>query len=399
MGAGRKTETFYASANPNSMALRAPGNNSIFPGFRNLQKSDLGGVIFGCKNGTMEECLTKQLFGLPAMHYSYIRNIDAGLPLFLFNYSDRQMHGIFEAAGPGHTNIDPYAWSDDGTARTPYPAQVRIFTKTPCLPLSEPQFKKVIGDNYFRSSHFWFELDRAQTKKLISLFTPAYSGYVPLSVPPVDKPPTTLRTAQPNISYKNTLLTHLNPSNPASAPAQDNGSPSKAGPSDIEVRDNWEVQDTWGNQGEWEGNYNNDAESGLDAVYDNNDLGFEPTRFCGASGSGFDEQTVLNRLRALALEREEQIACASENLGNEHALDAEPKVQVPGEPLGISHLQLPQSNVNHELIYKLASVNSTERYDPREGYWARLPSMTERRGCLSLGSNLKTNMYMQRGKE
>lgn len=58
------------------------------------------------------------------MHYSYIRNIDAGLPLFLFNYSDRQMHGIFEAAGPGQTNIDPYAWSDDGTARTPYPAQV-----------------------------------------------------------------------------------------------------------------------------------------------------------------------------------------------------------------------------------------------------------------------------------
>lgn len=58
------------------------------------------------------------------MHYSYIRNIDPGLPLFLFNYSDRQMHGIFEAAGPGQTNIDPYAWSDDGTARTPYPAQV-----------------------------------------------------------------------------------------------------------------------------------------------------------------------------------------------------------------------------------------------------------------------------------
>lgn len=64
MGAGRKTETFYASANPNSVALGAPGNNSIFPGFRNLQKSDLGGVIFGCKNGTMEECLTKQLFGM-----------------------------------------------------------------------------------------------------------------------------------------------------------------------------------------------------------------------------------------------------------------------------------------------------------------------------------------------
>jgi Development and cell death domain len=58
------------------------------------------------------------------MHSSYIRNIDPGLPLFLFNYSDRHMHGIFEAAGPGGMNIDPYAWSDDGSARTPFPAQV-----------------------------------------------------------------------------------------------------------------------------------------------------------------------------------------------------------------------------------------------------------------------------------
>lgn len=30
---------------------------------RNLQKSYLGGVIFGCKNSTIKECLAKQLFG------------------------------------------------------------------------------------------------------------------------------------------------------------------------------------------------------------------------------------------------------------------------------------------------------------------------------------------------
>lgn len=30
---------------------------------RNLQKSHLGGVIFGCKKSTIKECLAKQLFG------------------------------------------------------------------------------------------------------------------------------------------------------------------------------------------------------------------------------------------------------------------------------------------------------------------------------------------------
>lgn len=167
--------------------------------------------------------------------------------------------------------------------------------------------------------------------------------------PSVDIPPTSQRNAQLNISYKQTLLNHLNPSNSASAPAQDNGSPSKEVAGDREMRGNYEVQDTWANQVEWEENYNNDAESGLDAVYDNNDLGFGPIQFA-ASGSGFDEQTVLNKLRALALEREELIGCASESLENELALNAEPKVlQVLVERSGISHLHLAQFNGNHEV--------------------------------------------------
>jgi hypothetical protein len=46
------------------------------------------------------------------------------MPLFLFNYSDRKLHGIFEAASPGEMYIDPYAWSNDGSLRTAFPAQV-----------------------------------------------------------------------------------------------------------------------------------------------------------------------------------------------------------------------------------------------------------------------------------
>ncbi|KAG8647813.1 ring canal kelch homolog isoform X2 [Manihot esculenta] len=142
--------------------------NSTTPA-RNLKKSQLGGVIFGCKNDTMKECLSEQLFGLPAAHFSYVKNIDPGLPLFLFNYSDRKLHGIFEAAGSGQMNVNPYGWIAGGSRKTLFPAQVQICVRLKCHPVSEAQFKPIIADNYYNRSHFWFELDHAQTSKLMSL--------------------------------------------------------------------------------------------------------------------------------------------------------------------------------------------------------------------------------------
>ena len=62
--------------------------------------------------------------GLPAEHFSYVKKVDPGLPLFLFNYSDKKLHGIFEAASTGQMNINPYGWTTDGAERTLYPAQV-----------------------------------------------------------------------------------------------------------------------------------------------------------------------------------------------------------------------------------------------------------------------------------
>lgn len=62
--------------------------------------------------------------GIPAPHYTYVKNINPGLPLFLFNYSDRKLHGIYEAASNGRLNINPQAWTEDGSDSTPYPAQV-----------------------------------------------------------------------------------------------------------------------------------------------------------------------------------------------------------------------------------------------------------------------------------
>ncbi|KAJ4830687.1 hypothetical protein Tsubulata_028403 [Turnera subulata] len=152
--------------------------------FRNLQKSQLGGVIFGCTNATIKECLFKQLFGLPGHHISYVKNIEPGLPLFLFNYNTRKLHGIYEAASSGQMNLNPYGWTTDGANRTQFPAQVQIRVRLQCQTLLEEQFKPMIQDNYFSHGRFWFELDHAQTSKLVSLF----SSVVETSAPSISVP-------------------------------------------------------------------------------------------------------------------------------------------------------------------------------------------------------------------
>jgi len=59
MGARKKTENIQLV----EQLSMSPSGGGYVPA-RNLSKRDLGGVIFGCKNNTMGECLTKKLFGL-----------------------------------------------------------------------------------------------------------------------------------------------------------------------------------------------------------------------------------------------------------------------------------------------------------------------------------------------
>ncbi|KAL5072808.1 hypothetical protein RYX36_011792, partial [Vicia faba] len=93
------------------------------------------------------------------------------MPLFLFNYSDRKLHGIFEATSHGKMFIDPYAWiNDDYTDETQYPAQVKVRVQVQCHPLLEDKFGPIIEENYYLNNHFWFELDHTQTSKLMYLF-------------------------------------------------------------------------------------------------------------------------------------------------------------------------------------------------------------------------------------
>ncbi|KAJ0820794.1 putative development/cell death domain, kelch-type beta propeller [Helianthus annuus] len=136
---------------------------------RGLRKNQLGGVIFVTNKTTIDECLCKKLFGLPSSHLVYVKNIEPGLPVFLFNYTDRTLLGIFEAISSGQMNIDPCAWTCEGSQRTPYPAQVRIRVKLQCKSLTENQFRPLIIDNYQTLNQFWFELDQAQTDRLLKL--------------------------------------------------------------------------------------------------------------------------------------------------------------------------------------------------------------------------------------
>ncbi|KAI3829477.1 hypothetical protein L1987_03602 [Smallanthus sonchifolius] len=138
---------------------------------RNLGKIQLGGVIFGATNITINECLSKLLFGLPKEHLQYVEKIDPGLPLFLLNSADRKLHGVFEAASHGQKDIDPYAWTCEAKQKTPFPAQVQVRLKSARQPLTENLFKPIIVDNYFTRTHFWFELDHSQTSRLLSLFS------------------------------------------------------------------------------------------------------------------------------------------------------------------------------------------------------------------------------------
>ncbi|KAG8384971.1 hypothetical protein BUALT_Bualt04G0173600 [Buddleja alternifolia] len=128
----------------------------------------LGGYIFVCNNDTMQEDLKRQLFGLPPRYRDSVRAITPGLPLFLYNYTTHQLHGIFEASTFGGSNIDPTAWEDKkckGESR--FPAQVRIRIRKICKPLEEDSFRPVL--HHYDGPKFRLELSVPETLDLLDL--------------------------------------------------------------------------------------------------------------------------------------------------------------------------------------------------------------------------------------
>ncbi|XP_010441386.1 PREDICTED: putative uncharacterized protein DDB_G0286901 isoform X2 [Camelina sativa] len=151
-------------------------NNGLDKRFKTLPPAEalprnetIGGYIFVCNNDTMEENLKRQLFGLPPRYRDSVRAITPGLPLFLYNYSTHQLHGIYEAASFGGTNIELNAFEDKkcpGESR--FPAQVRAITRKVCLPLEEDSFRPIL--HHYDGPKFRLELSVPEVLSLLDIF-------------------------------------------------------------------------------------------------------------------------------------------------------------------------------------------------------------------------------------
>jgi len=164
-----------SSNNNNSNNNDNNNNNAADKRFKTLPAAEtlprdevLGGYIFVCNNDTMQEDLKRQLFGLPPRYRDSVRAITPGLPLFLYNYTTHQLHGIFEATTFGGSNIDPTAWEDKkckGESR--FPAQVRIRIRKVCKALEEDAFRPVL--HHYDGPKFRLELSIPETLDLLDL--------------------------------------------------------------------------------------------------------------------------------------------------------------------------------------------------------------------------------------
>lgn len=170
------------SNNNNNNNENSNANNAVDKRFKTLPATEtlprnevLGGYIFVCNNDTMQEDLKRQLFGLPPRYRDSVRAITPGLPLFLYNYTTHQLHGIFEAASFGGSNIDPTAWEDKkckGESR--FPAQVRIRVRKLCKALEEDAFRPVL--HHYDGPKFRLELSVPETLDLLDLCEQAGSS-------------------------------------------------------------------------------------------------------------------------------------------------------------------------------------------------------------------------------
>ena len=114
---------------------------------RDVSRFD-SGMMFGCKNDTYQENISRKLFGLPANHFRTAEKIGENTALFLFNYSTRKLHGIFIRDGPAAMNLEPNAWAQyrkpgDRTDSSPFPSQVRWQVWRQCSPIREDLWKEV----------------------------------------------------------------------------------------------------------------------------------------------------------------------------------------------------------------------------------------------------------------
>ncbi|KAF5190423.1 B2 protein [Thalictrum thalictroides] len=125
------------------------------------------GAIFMANCRTKTECLNRKLFGLPPSQANFVKRVKSGMMLFLFEFEERKLYGVFQAVSDGAMNIVPNAFKSSGKQ---IPAQIRIKTIWYCKPLSEYEFRGAIEENYFAPYKFNLGLSKDQVANLLGLF-------------------------------------------------------------------------------------------------------------------------------------------------------------------------------------------------------------------------------------
>ncbi|KAK8814187.1 hypothetical protein WA158_008049 [Blastocystis sp. Blastoise] len=148
--------------------------------------SPYNGYIFGAKNYTFKECLDRMLFGLPNHHIKTIQQyvIHNQTRIFLFNFSSRELYGVFIADSEPGLFLEPDAWTkpwDNNQSsyvrnhiipeKSPFGAQVRVrFIKKYEKPIQEEDIKHILEYPNPAKNIFLNQLTNQQTKKIIAIF-------------------------------------------------------------------------------------------------------------------------------------------------------------------------------------------------------------------------------------
>ena len=187
-----------------------PVGEAILTDFRCPKPTEVGwptmpgpGFIFGCNSQTMDECLGRGLFGLPAHMKITATGIRPGSSIFLYNVSEKLIFGIFESLTTAQMNLEPKAFSKNPKATTsPFPVQIRVRISLECPPLhdDDPALNDILRS---RTGGRIGPLTFAQTEALASLIASqcgalSYmtdyrrgvdTGAMNVSAPPIALPP------------------------------------------------------------------------------------------------------------------------------------------------------------------------------------------------------------------
>ncbi|XVF25393.1 hypothetical protein REPUB_Repub13aG0209000 [Reevesia pubescens] len=126
------------------------------------------GAIFMSNHASKKESLRRKVFALPHSQSHFVKQVKAGMILFMFEFERRELHGVFQACSDGGMNILPHAFSLSGKQ---LPAQVKFTPMWYCRPLHENEFRDAIRENYFSRNKFNFGLSKDQVRRLLLLFS------------------------------------------------------------------------------------------------------------------------------------------------------------------------------------------------------------------------------------